>query len=102
VPSFGAFFTLADVLVFLSIASPPPRLNSVIFRVIVGRVHSDRGWRQWTEISPEGFRVGLMILPVLDVACFQELPDEVKKPPIGDAFAQYSQQRIMIQVSRIL
>jgi hypothetical protein len=42
-----------------------------------------------------------MIPPIFDVSSFQELLDQVQKPFVGDAFAQYPQECIVIDIIEI-
>jgi hypothetical protein len=36
--------------------------------------------------------------PVLDVFCFEKLPDEMEKPLVCNAFTQYPQERIVVDM----
>lgn len=42
-----------------------------------------------------------MIPPIFNVSSLQELPDQVEKPFVGDFFAQYPQQCIVVDIIEI-
>ena len=45
-----------------------------------------------------GAGVGLVKIPVLHIASFQELPDDLQKPVITDLSAEYTDQNVVVDI----